>query len=168
MNAHSARRVLAATATFAFLACGSGDPPDGATSSPPQKAPEATTPSASDTPPSSATPDAGSDEGAGPGNAAGGAQSYATYCASCHGANGDGNTPIAQALDPPPVAHSDGSYMNDLSDDYLFRVVKEGGAAVGKSPMMAAWGGAMSDAQIRNVVAFMRTLADPPYEPTGP
>jgi mono/diheme cytochrome c family protein len=53
--------------------------------------------------------------------------------------------------------------MNALSNEHLFRVIKEGGAAVGKSPAMAPWGGALSDAQIRDVVAFVRSLADPPY-----
>jgi mono/diheme cytochrome c family protein len=32
--------------------------------------------------------------------------------------------------------------------------------------MMAPWGGALSDEQIRDVVAFVRTLANPAY--TGP
>jgi mono/diheme cytochrome c family protein len=31
---------------------------------------------------------------------------------------------------------------------------------------MAPWGGALSDAQIRDVVAYVRSLAEPPY--TGP
>jgi mono/diheme cytochrome c family protein len=87
-----------------------------------------------------------------------GAKSYATYCASCHGATGDAQTPIGQALSPPPTRHDDGAYMGTLTDDYLFKVIKEGGMAVGKSPMMAPWGGSLSDEQIRAVVAFIRTL----------
>jgi len=86
------------------------------------------------------------------------AQSYAIYCATCHGATGDADTPIAQALSPPPTRHDDGAYMRTLTDDYLFKVIKEGGVAVGKSPMMAPWGGSLSDEQIRAVVAFIRTL----------
>jgi mono/diheme cytochrome c family protein len=56
--------------------------------------------------------------------------------------------------------------MNALSNEHLFKVIKEGGAAVGKSPLMAPWGGALSDDQIRDVVAYVRSLAHPPY--TGP
>jgi cytochrome c553 len=56
--------------------------------------------------------------------------------------------------------------MSALSNEHLFRVIQEGGAAVGRSPLMAPWGGALSDAQIRDVVAHLRTLAVPPY--TGP
>ena len=73
---------------------------------------------------------------------------------------------MALSLDPKPAHHSDGGTMNALSNDHLFKVVKEGGPAVGKSPLMAPWGGTLSDAQIWDVVAFVRTLAAPPY--TGP
>jgi mono/diheme cytochrome c family protein len=55
--------------------------------------------------------------------------------------------------------------MNALSDDYLFEVIVKGGAAVGKSPLMAPWGGTLSDDGVRDVIAFIRTLADPPYAP---
>jgi mono/diheme cytochrome c family protein len=58
--------------------------------------------------------------------------------------------------------------MNALSNEYLFRVIKEGGAAVGKSPLMMPWGGALSDAQIWDVVAHVRTLAQPPYKGPQP
>jgi mono/diheme cytochrome c family protein len=53
--------------------------------------------------------------------------------------------------------------MNELSDEHLFLVIKEGGAAVGKSALMAPWGASLSDDQIRDVVAFVRTLAEPPF-----
>lgn len=58
--------------------------------------------------------------------------------------------------------------MNALSNEYLFKVIDEGGAAVGKSPLMAPWGGSLTDAQIWDVVAFVRTLAVPPYEGPTP
>ena len=44
-------------------------------------------------------------------------------------------------------------------------MISEGGAAVGKSPLMAPWGGTLNDEQIEDVVAFIRSLADPPYQP---
>jgi mono/diheme cytochrome c family protein len=88
---------------------------------------------------------------------------YATYCASCHGPGGDGDGPVAAGLDPKPAKHSDGRYMNALSDAHLFRVIQEGGPAVGKSPLMAPWGGTLGDQQIHDLVAFVRSLADPPY-----
>ena len=97
-----------------------------------------------------------------------GAATYQTLCASCHGPRGAGDGPAGQSLDPRPARHDDGAYMNALSNEYLFRVIKEGGAAVGKSPLMAPWGGALSDAQIWDVVAHVRTLAEPAYRGPQP
>jgi mono/diheme cytochrome c family protein len=111
-------------------------------------------------------PDTASDQNAAvEADAKAGKADYQVFCASCHGETGEGDGPVAQALDPKPARHSDGAYMNPLTDDYLFKVIKFGGASVGKSAMMAPLGGSLSDQQIRNVIAFIRTLADPPYQP---
>lgn len=93
-----------------------------------------------------------------------GKETYQLYCASCHGATGGGDGPISAGLEPKPAKHSDGSYMNELTDAHLHKVIAEGGTSVGKSPLMAPWGGTLSDAQIDDVVAYIRTLAVPPYE----
>lgn len=88
---------------------------------------------------------------------------YSLNCASCHGPRGGGDGPLSAGLVPKPAKHADGSYMNALSNEHLFKVVKEGGAAVGKSAMMAPWGASMSDEEIHGLVSFLRSLADPPY-----
>ena len=88
---------------------------------------------------------------------------YEQRCAPCHGPDGKANTPTAKALQPPPRDHSDGAYMNALSNDHLFRVIKEGGPAVGKSPIMPPQFD-LKDDQLQNLVAFVRTLAVPPYQ----
>jgi mono/diheme cytochrome c family protein len=92
-----------------------------------------------------------------------GRHDYGLYCASCHGERGDATGPLAATLEPRPTDHTNGSYMNALSDEHLFAVIEQGGAAVGKSPQMAGWGGTLKEPQIRNLVAFIRSLADPPY-----
>ncbi|MEE3330846.1 MAG: cytochrome c [Myxococcota bacterium] len=93
---------------------------------------------------------------------------YANYCATCHGARGGGDGPLSNNLPVRPANHSDGSYMNGLSDAYLTQVITEGGLAVGKDAMMAPWGDTLSAEEIAHVVAYVRTLADPPYvAPTG-
>ena len=93
-----------------------------------------------------------------------GAVVYAQNCASCHGETGGGDGPASIALDPRPARHDDGSYMNGLDDAYLARVIRDGGTAVGKSPLMAGFGASLSDADVANLIAFIRSLADPPYE----
>jgi cytochrome c551/c552 len=52
--------------------------------------------------------------------------------------------------------------MNQLSNDHLKQVIKGGGTAVGKSPIMPPQAD-LSDEQIDNLVAFLRSIAIPPY-----
>ena len=92
------------------------------------------------------------------------AELYATNCASCHGPRGGGDGPLSAGLVPKPAKHADGAYMNALSNDHIFKVIKEGGGSVGKSATMAPWGPSMSDDEIHGLVAFLRTLATPPYD----
>jgi cytochrome c oxidase cbb3-type subunit 3 len=102
---------------------------------------------------------------AGTGDPAAGKAVYEKNCVMCHGVTGKGDGPTAAVLSPKPRNHTDGQYMNTLKDEYLFKVVKEGGASVGKSPLMPAWGPKIDDNDIHNVVAYVRTLAVPPYKP---
>jgi len=98
-----------------------------------------------------------------PGSAEAGATPYATLCESCHGPGGNGEGPAAAGLNPKPARHIDGTYMNALSNEHVRTVIRDGGPAVGKSPLMAPWGGALSDAQLDDVVAYVRSLALPPF-----
>jgi len=90
---------------------------------------------------------------------------YDLFCGSCHGASGKGDGPAAASLTPKPRDHSDGKYMNTLTDKYVFDIIKGGGASAGKSPLMPPWAGQLSDQDIRNLVAYIRSLAVPPYKP---
>jgi len=56
--------------------------------------------------------------------------------------------------------------MNALSNEHQTKVITEGGASVGKTSMMAAWGGPMTDEEIRDMVEFVRALSVPAY--SGP
>jgi cytochrome c oxidase cbb3-type subunit III len=84
---------------------------------------------------------------------------YATYCAPCHGSAGQGDGPLARMLVPKPARHSDAAFMNTLSDEYLFRLLKDGGPAFEKSPLMGAWGRILSEQQIHDLVAYTRSLS---------
>lgn len=94
-----------------------------------------------------------------------GQEVYMQYCALCHGPQGKGDGSLSANLDPKPRNHTDGAYMNALSDGHLLKIVGEGGAAAGLSPIMPAWKDILSAQQIQDVVAFVRTLAVPPYTP---
>jgi mono/diheme cytochrome c family protein len=54
--------------------------------------------------------------------------------------------------------------MNKLNDKFLVDIISKGGGAVGKSTFMPAWGGALNEKQIREIVAYIRSIAVPAYK----
>ena len=96
------------------------------------------------------------------GDAAKGKAKYQEVCAPCHGASGKGDGPAAGGLPTKPRNHTDAAYMGKLKDQQIFDVIKKGGQGVGKSPLMPPWGGQLSDQEIQNLVAYIRTLARKP------
>ncbi|MBI4523858.1 MAG: cytochrome c [Deltaproteobacteria bacterium] len=84
---------------------------------------------------------------------------YLTYCSGCHGESGKGDGPAAKSLPVKPANHTDVAVMNQLSDKFLFDIISKGGSAVGKSAAMPAWGSQLKEKQIREVVAYLRTLS---------
>ena len=97
-------------------------------------------------------------------NQAEGKKLYATYCSSCHGDNGKGDGVASKSLPVKLSDHSDGSIMNQLSDKFLFDIISNGGNSVGKSSFMPAWGNQLGEKQIIDLVAYIRSIADPPYK----
>ena len=97
-------------------------------------------------------------------NHAEGKKVYEAYCTTCHGDRGKGNGPAAQSLPAKPADHTNGAIMNAFSDQFLYDVIAKGGTAVGKSSFMPAWGGALNDRQIKDLVAYLRSIAEPPYK----
>lgn len=57
--------------------------------------------------------------------------------------------------------------MNQLSDKFLLDIISKGGSAVGKSAMMPGWGGQLKENQLRDIVAYVRSIAVPPYKESG-
>ncbi|HTM10115.1 MAG TPA: cytochrome c [Verrucomicrobiae bacterium] len=98
------------------------------------------------------------------GDANAGKAKYESLCAGCHGKTGKGDGPAAASLNPKPQDHTDGKVMNALSDQYLTDIVKNGGASVKKSPLMPAWGKTLKDQEVADVIAYIRSLANPPYK----
>ena len=91
------------------------------------------------------------------GDSAKGKESYNQICAMCHGETGKGDGVASASLDPKPRDLSSGEYVSTLTDEHIFKVIKEGGESVGKSNLMPAWGAVLSDDKIWDVVAYLRT-----------
>jgi len=90
---------------------------------------------------------------------------YDANCIGCHGAAGKGDGAAAAALNPKPQDHTDGKAMNALTDKYLFDIIKQGGKAMQKAPFMPAANKTLTDQDISDMVAYIRSLANPPYKP---
>lgn len=84
--------------------------------------------------------------------------SYTTFCVKCHGENGKGDGSAAATLKTKPRDFTDCAKMSAISDDTLFKVVKEGGAAAGLSADMPAWKDGFEDPDIKDLVAYVRTF----------
>jgi mono/diheme cytochrome c family protein len=141
-----------------MLACSDSEPPP-ATAPPSAPAPAPAPAPQAPAPQPAAPPSGAADTASAAPDAARGKIQFENYCVSCHGPRGEGDGPVAATLDPKPARLGDRAYMSAKTDDYLFQVIKNGGASVGRSPLMAPWGGTLSDAQIRDVIAYVRSLA---------
>ena len=87
-----------------------------------------------------------------------GEKAFNTFCVTCHGSDGSGDTPVAAALNPKPRAFSDKSWQESVTDEHILKVITEGGASVGLSPLMAPWGGVLSDEQTKGLVQKIRSF----------
>lgn len=83
---------------------------------------------------------------------------FQTVCATCHGTTGEGNGPGAAALDPKPANFTDPAFWADKTDDVLIKAIREGGASVGKSALMPAWGALYDQEKAEKLLAYLKTL----------
>lgn len=84
---------------------------------------------------------------------------YLRYCAVCHGKTGEGDGFNAYNLRPAvPRNFTDKEAMDKLTDRHLAEVISKGGQAVGRSPLMPAWGHTVNERQIRYLISYLRTM----------
>lgn len=87
---------------------------------------------------------------------------YQKTCAPCHGPGGKGDGPAAAALNPKPRDHTNGTYMDKLTNRHIYTVVKNGGAQFGYPTMPGQ--PQLPDDQVVAIIAFVRSLS-PTYKP---
>jgi mono/diheme cytochrome c family protein len=80
---------------------------------------------------------------------------FLRYCQGCHGPDGRGG---GKGFMPHvgPLARK--GYIETMPDEYLSAVITEGGAAVGKSGYMPSWKTTLTEQDIADVIAFIRTF----------
>ncbi|OFW11151.1 MAG: hypothetical protein A3H96_26780 [Acidobacteria bacterium RIFCSPLOWO2_02_FULL_67_36] len=81
---------------------------------------------------------------------------FVHYCATCHGDDARGDGQNASNLNPPPPDMT----VSRMSQDPALtrRVIAEGSAAVGRSPLSPPWGRSLSQQQIDYLVAYCQSL----------
>jgi mono/diheme cytochrome c family protein len=91
-------------------------------------------------------------------NAASGRDIHVKNCQRCHGPQGKGDGPAGKLLKTKPADWTNKQKMSGLSNDYLFKIISDGGGSVGKSTLMPGFKTKLSAAQIREVIAFIRSV----------
>jgi cytochrome c6 len=78
-----------------------------------------------------------------------GAAIYKSKCATCHGPNGEGDTPTGRSM---KVTSLKAAVVQKKSDTKLIQIISAG------SRKMPAYGRQLSSADIKAVVTFIRTM----------
>lgn len=84
--------------------------------------------------------------------AAQGAEVFRTNCEMCHGAQGHGDGPAGQALEPKPGNLAE--LQAQVGDDYLLWRISEGKPGTS----MVAWKGILTEQQIWQTISFLHAL----------
>lgn len=85
-------------------------------------------------------------------------ENYTSYCQKCHGPQGHGDGPQAGTLATKPQDFADCATMQKISDDTMFKAIKDGGAAVGLPGDMPSWSNGLGDDEIHALVQFVRAF----------
>ncbi len=90
------------------------------------------------------------------------------YCARCHDPESSAErVSNFDNLNTKPHQFSEGDTLNKLTDEELVAVISHGGPAIGHSAEMPPWGYTLPKEQIQALVAYIRAIADPPYQTKG-
>ncbi|MFN8587390.1 MAG: c-type cytochrome [Candidatus Eisenbacteria bacterium] len=88
---------------------------------------------------------------------------FVHHCVACHGSEGKGDGPFAAKLletaKVQPRNLTDAVYFKDRKDSDLFATIALGGGHFKKAVQMPAWTQTLSPAQIKSLVAYVRSLS---------
>ena len=98
-----------------------------------------------------------------------GAEHFAAKCASCHGTAGwpDPDSPVVKSLGVVPADFSDALFNSREGESEWKLVVTHGGAALGFSDKMPAFGESLSEDDIDSVLTYVKTLGGEHDYPDG-
>ncbi|MFZ5477676.1 MAG: c-type cytochrome [Myxococcota bacterium] len=79
---------------------------------------------------------------------------YVANCTACHGIAGDGKGPAAVALKPKPTDFTQAAYWATRKDPQVAAAIRSGRPGTAMTGFTQ-----LSDAEVEDVVAYLRTLA---------
>lgn len=82
---------------------------------------------------------------------------FQAHCVVCHGLEGRGDGPLSHLLDPRPRNFTDPIEMARVSDDRIYRAIKEGRPGTA----MAPWRDVLGEVEIGDLIDYIRTLTRP-------
>ncbi len=90
------------------------------------------------------------------------------YCARCHNPESSPErVSNYDNLEVKPHPFTEGDSLNKMSDDDLKSIIGHGGPALNKSALMPPYGYTLSKTEIDALVAYIRSISDPPYHASG-
>jgi mono/diheme cytochrome c family protein len=96
-----------------------------------------------------------------------GARVFQNDCVWCHADATPAGPSNRSNVTPTPPLLNDGATLNPLNDEFLQNIITLGGSAMGKSAMMPPWGRTLTADEVGAVIAYIRAIAQPPYQPTA-
>lgn len=90
------------------------------------------------------------------------------YCVCCHDQDSSpARVSNFENLEVKPHPFTEGESLNKMSDADLTAIIQHSGPALNRSELMPPFGNTLSAADVRALMAYIRAVADPPYEPAG-
>jgi mono/diheme cytochrome c family protein len=81
---------------------------------------------------------------------------WVANCAQCHGADGSANTPMGKKIQPKTL--TDPKVQAEFTDANAMQLIKEGAKDKQGKTTMKAFGGKLTNDEIKALVAYVRTL----------